>query len=92
MDWHQIIGQENLKTILKQNIAEKRLSHAQLFIGKSGYGVLPLVLSYAKEIFKSEKETSAEKIETLNHLDLHFSFPVFTVIIFPYLPFARNGG
>lgn len=78
MDWNEIIGQENLKTILKESIAEKRLSHAQLFIGKAGYGVLPLVLSYAKEIFISEKASSAEKVAHLNHLDCHFSFPVFS--------------
>jgi DNA polymerase-3 subunit delta' len=78
MDWNQIVGQENLKDILKQNILENRLSHAQLFLGKAGYGVLPLVLAYAKEIFKSQKESSAERVEHLNHLDLHFSFPVFT--------------
>jgi DNA polymerase-3 subunit delta' len=38
MDWNQIVGQENLKDILKQNILENRLSHAQLFLGKAGYG------------------------------------------------------
>ncbi|WP_417429690.1 ATP-binding protein [Halpernia sp.] len=78
MDWDLIIGQENLKNTLKKSVEEKRLSHAQMFIGKAGYGVLPLVLAYAKEILKSEKETNSIKIDHLNHLDLHFSFPVFT--------------
>lgn len=78
MDWEKIIGQENLQTILKESVAEKRVSHAQLFVGNAGYGVLPLVLSYAKEIFTAEKESSAEKVEHLNHLDFHFSFPVFS--------------
>lgn len=78
MDWNQIVGQENLKTILKQNLADGRISHAQLFVGKAGYGVLPLVLAYAKAILIKEKENSGEKAEHLNHLDLHLCFPVFT--------------
>ena len=78
MNWNEIIGQENLKSTLKQSIAEKRVSHAQLFLGKSGYGLLPLVLAYAKEILIAEKENSGTKVDNLNHLDLHFSFPVFT--------------
>lgn len=78
MDWNQIIGQENLKTVLKESVADKRISHAQLFVGSSGYGTMPLVLAYAKEILKQEKENAADKVEHLNHLDLHFSFPVFT--------------
>lgn len=39
---------------------------------------MPLVLAYAKEILKGENEHAASKVEHLNHLDLHFSFPVFT--------------
>lgn len=78
MNWEDISGQENLKKLLKDSITENRVSHAQLFIGKEGYGTLPLVLAYAKEIFKRENEHAASKVEHLNHLDLHFSFPVFT--------------
>lgn len=78
MNWENIAGQENLKKLLKDSIAENRVSHAQLFVGKEGYGTLPLALAYAKEILNSENEHSASKVEHLNHLDLHFSFPVFT--------------
>ena len=60
------------------NIAkEGRVSHAQLFVGKDGYGTLPLALAFAKEILKKENEHSSTKVDSLNHLDLHFSFPVF---------------
>lgn len=78
MNWENIIGQEKLKTILKTSIQEDRISHAQLFVGKEGYGVLPLVLAYAKEIFIKENPQSTSKVEHINHLDLHFSFPVYT--------------
>lgn len=77
MNWEQIIGQEKLKNLLKESIKDNRVSHAQLFIGKEGYGTLPLAMAFAKEIFKKENEHSSSKIEHLNHLDLHLSFPVF---------------
>lgn len=78
MNWENIAGQENLKKLLRDSITENRVSHAQLFVGKEGYGTLPMVLAYAKELLSRENEHAASKVEHLNHLDLHFSFPVFT--------------
>lgn len=78
MNWDNIAGQVHLKKLLRESIAENRVSHAQLFVGKEGYGTLPMVLAYAKEILSQENEHAAAKVEHLNHLDLHFSFPVFT--------------
>lgn len=78
MNWEQIAGQENLKKLLKDSVLNNRVSHAQLFLGKDGYGCLPLALAYAKEILKGENNSAAAKVEHLNHLDLHFSFPVYT--------------
>lgn len=78
MNWENIAGQENLKKLLRDSIAGNRVSHAQLFTGKEGYGTLPMVLAYAKEVLSRENEHAASKVEHLNHLDLHFSFPVFT--------------
>jgi DNA polymerase-3 subunit delta' len=34
MNWENIAGQENLKKLLRDSIAENRVSHAQLFVGK----------------------------------------------------------
>ncbi|MDR3023389.1 DNA polymerase III subunit delta' [Chryseobacterium sp.] len=78
MNWENIAGHTNLKKLLRESIAENRVSHAQLFVGKEGYGTLPMVLAYAREILNRENEHAAAKVEHLNHLDLHFSFPVFT--------------
>lgn len=77
MNWNQIAGQKIIKQHLQDSVAANRVSHAQLFLGKEGYGVLPLALAYAKEILMLENEKSASKIEHINHLDVHFSFPVF---------------
>lgn len=78
MNWEDITGQENLIKQLKDSVANNRVSHAQLFIGKEGYGTLPLALAYAQEILKNENEAAASKVQHLNHLDLHLSFPVFS--------------
>ncbi|MDO5615906.1 MAG: DNA polymerase III subunit delta' [Cruoricaptor ignavus] len=78
MNWEQIIGQDALKQQLKDTVQNGRVSHAQLFVGKEGYGTLALALAYAQEILRAENEQSVTKIQHLNHLDLHLSFPVFT--------------
>ncbi len=78
MNWQDIVGQQHLKNLLTESIDDQRVSHAQLFVGKDGYGTLPLALAYAKEILIRENAAAAGKVDHLNHLDLHFSFPVFT--------------
>lgn len=78
MNWEEIVGHKRLIEILKDTIEKQRVSHAQLFAGEEGFGVLPIALAYAKEILKGENGNAAQKVEHLNHLDLHFSFPVFT--------------
>ncbi|MDQ0475832.1 MULTISPECIES: ATP-binding protein [Chryseobacterium] len=77
MNWEQIVGHQELKNLLKDSISNNRVSHAQLFVGKDGYGTLPLAMAFAKEILRKENEHSSPKVDHLNHLDLHFSFPVF---------------
>ncbi|RMZ59551.1 DNA polymerase III subunit delta' [Chryseobacterium nematophagum] len=78
MNWENIVGQAYLKKLLQESISENRISHAQLFVGKEGYGTFPMVLAYAREILSRENDHAASKVEHLNHLDLHFCFPVFT--------------
>lgn len=60
-----------------------RIPHAQLFLGKSGHGSLPLAVAYAQfiscknrlELDSCGECSSCRKYETLTHPDLHFSFP-----------------
>lgn len=78
MKWEQIIGQHAIKNLLQDSIRNSRVGHAQLFLGEEGFGVLPLALALAQEIFEKENPASVHKVENLNHLDLHFSFPVFS--------------
>lgn len=75
MKWDEIIGQQNLKKQLQNSIKEDRISHAQLYIGKPGYGVLPLALAYASEVICKQSEKCLLLINQLQHPDLHLSFP-----------------
>lgn len=84
MQFSEIIGQEALKTRLIKTVKEGRISHAQLFLGSSGYGALPLAIAYAQFINCTNKQaddscgqcTSCLKISKLAHPDLHFAFPI----------------
>lgn len=77
MLWDKIAGQEEIKQKLKESVTEGRISHAQLFVGKEGSGALNLAIAYAGEILSQEKgETALSKVKSLQHPDLHFSYPV----------------
>ena len=85
MDFSEVIGQQHIKSHLIKTVENGRIPHTQLFVGKSGSGILPLVLSYAKEILchsfaKGSDEYIAckNKVEKLAHPDLHFVYPVNT--------------
>ena len=81
MKFSEVLGHEHLKNHLVQSTNNGRISHAQLFVGKEGCGVLPMALAYAQYIlsFNSEdKEASELKCTKLMHPDLHFAFPVAT--------------
>ncbi|MDR1876876.1 MAG: DNA polymerase III subunit delta' [Flavobacteriaceae bacterium] len=75
MKWGEIIGQDLLKKQLQDSINENRISHAQLFVGKAGYGTLALALAYASEVIGGNSDNSYKQIAQLQHPDLHFSFP-----------------
>ncbi len=86
MLFKDIIGQRELKKKLIHTVNQGRISHAQLFLGKTGYGALPLALAYAQYIQCSNRQngdscgqcSSCLKINKVAHPDLHFSFPVNT--------------
>lgn len=78
MNWNEIIGQDFLKKNLIESIDDERIAQTQLFVGEEGFGTLPLVLAYVQEILGRKNESSAKKVQNFNHLDLHFTFPVFS--------------
>lgn len=86
MQFAQVIGQHFLKQQLLNSVKSDQVAHAQLFFGKAGYGPLPIALAFAQYLFcesKSESDscgtcTNCKRVNSLQHPDLHFSFPITT--------------
>ena len=85
MLFSNILGQSHIKSHLLKSIENGRIPHAQLFIGSTGSGVLPMALAYAQAILASNhtKNSTAynnclQKVARLAHPDVHFVFPVNT--------------
>ena len=85
MLFSNILGQTHIKTHLLKSIENGRIPHAQLFVGKTGSGLLPVALAYAQAILSSNHavgskghENCMAKVANLAHPDLHFVFPVNT--------------
>ena len=85
MDFSEVIGLDYIKNHLLTTLKNGRIAHAQLFVGQSGSGLLPLALAYANEILCSQYEIGSEaqkrcakNVSNLTHPDLHFVYPVAT--------------
>lgn len=85
MEFSQISGLDHLKSHLKNTVATGRIPHAQLFVGPNGSGLLPMAIAYAAEILCRGYEEGSliyeqckNKVNRLNHPDLHFVYPVNT--------------
>lgn len=88
MQFSRVVGQEELKKQLVKDFNNNKISHAQLILGDSGYGTLPLVLAFVQYLFcenKQEQDSCGQcpgcrKVTELQHPDLHFSFPAVQAI------------
>jgi DNA polymerase-3 subunit delta' len=86
MQFSDIIGQEFIKKHLTASVDGNRVAHAQLFVGKSGSGVLPMSIAFAQYLICSNADgentggpvACNAKFKHLSHPDLHFAFPVAT--------------
>lgn len=84
MRFCEIIGQEEVKNLLRQFVKDERIAHAQLFVGDRGVGKLQLALAYAQYIAcpnRTDKDScgscpSCMQYQKLQHPDLHFTFPI----------------
>lgn len=84
MQFSEVIGQKTIADKLILEFKNDKVAHAQLFIGKAGYGGLPLALAFARYLLCENPQeedscgtcASCHKVEILQHADLHFSFPM----------------
>jgi DNA polymerase-3 subunit delta' len=58
--FRDVIGQQPVKQHLVEMVAQNRLSHALLFLGKEGSGALPLALAFAEYVALLPKKMEAE--------------------------------
>lgn len=77
MSFKDIIGQDNAVNLLVEQLKNRRVSHAFLFIGKDGVGKKRLALEFARALFCPEKEADAcgiclscKKVVHQNHPDI----------------------
>ena len=80
MFFRDVIGQEEAKYRLIQEVSEGRIPHAQLFCGPEGVGKFPLALAYARYLSCTNRSDtdacgvcpSCVKFNKLVHPDVHF--------------------
>ena len=84
MFFKDVIGQEESKRLLIQEVRENRIPHARLICGPEGTGKMPVAIAYARYIYctnRGEHDAcggcpSCVKFNKLVHPDLHFVFPI----------------
>lgn len=85
MRFEQVIGHQALGEKLRAGAQSGRVAHAQLFNGPEGSGALALALAYARYLHCTSGTdadacgacASCKQYDTLQHPDLHWSFPFF---------------
>ncbi len=84
MLFSEVLGQDYIKKHLTTSCDNKRVPHAQLFVGNEGTGSLAMAIAYARYVLCLNKNGENEegiaacniKFDHLSHPDLHFAFPV----------------
>ena len=90
MFFRDVIGQEEIKQRLIQEVNEGRIPHAQLICGPEGVGKMPLAIAYARYISCTNRgETDAcgtcpscvkfNKLVLTHSLQIHNHFTLSTV-------------
>lgn len=78
MIFKELIGNRNLQKHIFESLEHGKIPHAQLFIGPQGVGKLILAIQYAEKLLSINNITAKDKVQNLQHADLHFVFPVAT--------------
>ena len=79
MLFDEITGHKRVIEHLKNTVINQKVSHAQLFSGPEGAGIISVAIAYAQYVLCSqsnESNTCEKRIKDFNHPDLHFVYPV----------------
>lgn len=85
MRFAEVIGHNEIGVRLRAGAQSGRVAHAQLFDGPEGSGTMALALAYAQYLHCTDSSemdscgicSSCKSYQTLQHPDLHWSFPFF---------------
>lgn len=88
MQFKNIVGQQEIKAQLINEVVDDKVSHAQLFLGNPGFGGLGLALAFVQFLMCENKQSndscgtcpSCQKNAKNQHPDVHFSFPTVQTI------------
>lgn len=83
MRFAEVLGHEQLKDQLIQNVRGERIPHAQLFLGNEGSNNLGLALAFVQYLFCSDRQendscgkcSSCIKNSKHSHPDVHYTYP-----------------
>jgi DNA polymerase-3 subunit delta' len=84
MYFENIPGKGSEKSQLIQQVQKNKIAHAQLFLGKEGFGGLALALAFSRYVFCTDKQPedacgqcdSCKKFDHYAKPDLHFVYPM----------------
>lgn len=84
MYFRDIPGKQKEKEQLIRQAESDKIAHAQLFLGKEGYGGLALALAFSRYVFCTDRKEddacglcdSCKKYDHLAKPDLHFVYPM----------------
>lgn len=95
MRFESILGLDHLKNHLRNSIKNNRVPHAQLFVGATGSGTLPMAVAFARELMiyhspESRLGSISNLMEQLTHPDLHFVYPINKTNDSPKKPVSKD--
>ena len=82
MLFSDILSQNHVIKLLTESADKGRIPHAQLFIGKSGYGVLPVALALINIYYAETLEVKTKGVKTA------VMFSVINITILIYIFFS----
>lgn len=95
MTFDSILGLSHLKNHLRSTISNNRVPHAQLFVGSTGSGPLPMAIAYARELLlhyspQARSVSINNLMDQLTHPDLHFVYPINKTPNSPKKPVSKD--
>ncbi|MCH2198151.1 MAG: hypothetical protein MK081_05170 [Flavobacteriales bacterium] len=86
MLFRDVIGQEELKSGLRERARQGMIPHANLFLGEEGSGPFALAMALAQYMscpHRTDDDScgecdSCKKFASFQHPDMHFTYPIYT--------------